>query len=88
MAIPKLFWWNAEEASDMAIPKLFWWNAEEASIISPPFSARAVYDLTAFSIKQWLLQRLFTALAVHCIGCAKDISVIYLVPNSTGNPVA
>ena len=32
----------------------------------PPFSARAVYaiTLTAFSINQWLLQRLFTALAV------------------------
>ena len=31
----------------------------------PPFSARAVMPshLTAFSIKQWLLQRLFTALA-------------------------
>ena len=54
----------------MAIPKLFWWNAEVASIISQPLllSQRVrcmPSHLTAFSIKQWLLQGLFTALAVQ-----------------------
>ena len=53
----------------MAIPKLFWWNAEVASIISEPLLLSQHVQcmqshLTAFSIKQWLLQWLFTGLAV------------------------
>ena len=42
-------------------------NGQYNILAPPPFSACAVYatHLTAFSIKQWLLQRLFTALAVQ-----------------------